>query len=110
MLGVGHQHVVDGARRKGELPVGNLVPALLQTAVHQDPLPSDFQAMAAAGDTLVSTEKAKLHGRSSFFRAPPDRGPQRGTVFVSLAQSASMGKGPPWDFAALRSVQAPVSS
>ena len=65
-MGVGHQHRVDAARMERQGGVVDLVPALLQTAVHQDLLPVDLQTMAAAGDTLVSAVKTQLHGRNSF--------------------------------------------
>ena len=35
-VGVGHQHVVDAIGREGKLRIADLVPPLLQTAVHQD--------------------------------------------------------------------------
>ena len=65
-MGVGHQHRVDAARMERQGGVVDLIPALLQTAVHQDLLPVDLQTMAAAGDTLVSAVKTQLHGRNSF--------------------------------------------
>ena len=68
-MGVGHQHIVDGTRREGELGVGDLVPSLLQAAVHQDALAVHFQAVAASGHALVGAEKAELHMGSSFISA-----------------------------------------
>ena len=60
-VGMGHQHAVDGVRREGELGVGDLVPSLLQAAVHQDALSVHLQAVAAAGHALIGAEKAELH-------------------------------------------------
>ena len=65
-MGVGHQHIVDAVCRKGELGVGGLVPALLQSAVHQNALTVHFQAVTAAGHALIGAEKAELHKSSSF--------------------------------------------
>ena len=64
-MGVGHQHIVDAVCRKGELGVGDLVPALLQSAVHQNTLTVHFQTVAAASHTLIGAEKAELHKSSS---------------------------------------------
>ena len=64
-MGVGHQHIVDAVCRKGELGVGDLVPALLQSAVHQNALTVHFQAVTAAGHALIGAEKAELHESSS---------------------------------------------
>ena len=60
-VGVGDEDIVDAPRREGELLIADLVPALLQTAVHQDLLAVDLQTVAAAGDALVGAEKAQFH-------------------------------------------------
>ena len=65
-VGVGHQHHVDAARMERQCGVVDLVPSLLQPAVHQYFLSVDLQTMAAAGDALVSAVKAQLHGGNSF--------------------------------------------
>ena len=57
---------INAAGVKGQRGVVDLVPALLQAAVHQDMLAVDLQTMAAAGDALVSAEKAQLHGVHPF--------------------------------------------
>ena len=69
-MGVGHQQVIDGARRKGKLLIGHLVPSLLESAVHQDALAVYLQAVAGAGHTLIRAEKAQLHKETSFISAP----------------------------------------
>ena len=65
-VGVGHQDEVDVVRGKGKSVVGHLVPPLLQSAVHQDALSVDFQAVTAAGHALIGAKKAELHRESSF--------------------------------------------
>ena len=65
-VGVGHQHHVDAARMERQGGVVDLVPSLLQAAVHQYFLSVDLQTMAAAGNALVSAVKAQLHGGNSF--------------------------------------------
>ena len=56
-MGVGDEHIVDGVGRKGKFSVGNLIPSLLQTAIHQNPLAIHFQTMAAASHALIGTVK-----------------------------------------------------
>jgi len=51
---------------EGQAAVIHLVPALLQAAVDEDPLAVYLQAMAAAGNALVSAEKTQLHGVRPF--------------------------------------------
>ena len=65
-MGVCHQHGVDAAGVEGQRGVVHLVPSLLQAAVDENVLPVDLQTMAAAGDALVSAEKAQLHGVHPF--------------------------------------------
>ena len=65
-MGVGHQHHINAAGVKGQRGVVDLVPALLQAAVHQDMLAVDLQTMAAAGNAPVSAVKTQLHGENSF--------------------------------------------
>lgn len=67
-MGVGHQHRVDAARMERQGGVVDLIPALLQTAVHQDLLPVDLQTMAAAGDTLVSAVKLSFMAETPFHK------------------------------------------
>ena len=55
------QHGVNIAGQEGQRLVIHFIPALLQSAVHQDALSVDFQTVAAAGDTLSRAEKAELH-------------------------------------------------
>ena len=62
-MGVGDEHGVDVASQEGQRLVIHFIPALLQSAVHQDALAVDIQAVAAAGDTLGCAEKAELHTR-----------------------------------------------
>lgn len=57
-MGVGHQHHINAAGVKGQRGVVDLVPALLQAAVHQDMLAVDLQTMAAAGNAPVSAVNA----------------------------------------------------
>ena len=70
-MGVGHQHHINAAGVKGQRGVVDLVPALLQAAVHQDMLAVDLQTMAAAGNAPVSAVKTQLHGENSFFLIVP---------------------------------------
>ena len=65
-MGMGDQHHIDAAGMEGQRGVIHLVTSLLQTAVDKNVLPVYFKAMAAAGNTLVSAEKAKLHGVHPF--------------------------------------------
>ena len=65
-VGVGHQHHVNAARMEGQRGVVHLVPTLLQAAVDQNMLSVYLKTMAAAGDALVSAEKAQLHGVHPF--------------------------------------------
>ena len=65
-VGMCHQHHVNTARMERQRRVVDLIPSLLQAAVHQDFLSVDLQTMAAAGNTLVSAVKAQLHGGNSF--------------------------------------------
>ncbi len=65
-VGMGHQHRVDLVGSKGQGLVIDLVPPLLQSAVHQDAFPVYLQAVAAAGHTLVRAKKAQSHRMSSF--------------------------------------------
>ena len=65
-MGVGHQHRVDAAGMEGQRGVVNLVPSLLQATVDENMLSVYLQTMAAAGDALVSAEKAQLHGVHPF--------------------------------------------
>jgi len=51
---------------EGQAAVIHLVPALLQAAVDEDLLAVYLQAMAAAGNALVSAEKMQFHSRRSF--------------------------------------------
>ena len=60
-MGMGSEHIIHLAGCKGQLVVVNLVPALLQAAVHQDPLAAGVDAVAAAGDRAGSTVKCQLH-------------------------------------------------
>jgi hypothetical protein len=63
---MGNQQNIDGIRCKGKQLVVDLIPSLLQTAVHQDALSVYFQTMATAGDTLICAVKTQLHKTSSF--------------------------------------------
>ena len=65
-VGVGHQHIVDLACVEGQAAVVHLVPSLLQAAVDEDLFAVCLQTVAAAGDALVSAEKAQFHSGSSF--------------------------------------------
>ena len=64
-MGMGDEDIINGVGRKGEFRIGDLVPALLQAAVHQDALAVHFQAMAAACDALIRAVKIKLHQMTS---------------------------------------------
>ena len=66
-VGVGDEHIVNGVGGEGQLPVVDLVPALLEAAVDQNSFSVDLQAVAAAGDALVRAEKAELHGSGLLF-------------------------------------------
>ena len=79
-VGVGDEDIVNAPRREGELRVADLVPALLQSAVHQDLLAVDLQAVAAAGDALVGAEKAQFH------TAPP-------CIFIMMVVRSPPGAG-----------------
>ena len=65
-MGVSHQHRVDAAGMEGQRGVVHLVPSLLQATVDENMLSVYLQTMAAAGDALVSAEKAQLHGVHPF--------------------------------------------
>ena len=65
-VGVGHQDIVNIACMEGQTAVIHLVPALLQAAVDEDLLAVYLQAMAAAGNALVSAEKMQFHSGRSF--------------------------------------------
>ena len=65
-MGVCHQYIVNFSRVEGQAAVIHLVPSLLQSAIHQDFLPVDLQAVTAAGDALIRAEKAKFHGSFPF--------------------------------------------
>ena len=65
-VGVGHQDIVNIACMEGQAAVIHLVPALLQAAVDEDLLAVYLQAMAAAGNALVSAEKMQFHSGRSF--------------------------------------------
>ena len=55
------QYIVDRAWRKGQGTVVFVSCALLQAAVNQDALVTNFQAMAAAGDRFICAKKRKFH-------------------------------------------------
>ena len=65
-VGVGHQHHVDAARMERQGGVVDLVPSLLQSAVHQYFLSVDLQTMAAAGNALLF--KVYMGKYTTFFR------------------------------------------
>ena len=54
------QYIVDRAWRKGQGTVVFVSCALLQAAVNQDALVTNFQAMAAAGDRFICAKKRKV--------------------------------------------------
>ena len=58
---MGDEDIVDGVGGKGQLTIFDLIPALLQAAVDEDPLAVYLQAVTAAGDALVRAKETQLH-------------------------------------------------
>ena len=63
-VGVSDDDVVDFRWVKVQCPVIDLVPTLLQAAVHQNAPAAAFHAVTASGDRLCRAEKGEFHGNS----------------------------------------------
>ena len=66
-VSVGHHNGVDIPGRKVQTAVVLLVPPLLKSAVHQNPLSAALHAVTAAGDRLGRAEKGQFHTRHLLF-------------------------------------------
>ena len=102
-VGVGDDHIVDGAGGKVQHAVVPLVPALLKAAVNEDAGSVDLQAVAAPGDGLGRAVKSELHGAPPCFffclysnpgRLPCKGGKGRFSLFPLRKKSGP--RKPPW--------------
>ena len=66
-VGVGHHNGVDIPGRKVQLAVVLLVPPLLESAVHQNPLSAALHTVTAAGYRLGRAKKGQFHTRHLLF-------------------------------------------
>ena len=70
-VGVGHHHRVDVPGVEVQGLVVLLIPALLQSAVHQDLLAAALHTVAASGDGVGRAEKGQFHGAPPFVSLVP---------------------------------------